>query len=67
VRADKKSELYQSFRNSVFLKNRVSLWLSDQYFYDKLTEREKKEFLRFDKLKEFIDAESLPPGLIPLF
>ena len=34
-------------------------WLSDRYFYDKLTDGKEKEVLIFEKLKELIDAEVL--------
>ncbi|MCL1467581.1 hypothetical protein [Argonema galeatum] len=39
-------------------------WLSDQYFYDKLTDGEETEILIFEKLKELIDAEALSPAPI---
>ncbi len=40
-------------------------WLSDQYFYDKLTDGEETEVLIFEKLKELIDTEALSPASIP--
>ncbi len=39
-------------------------WLSDQYFYDKLTDGSEKEVLIFEKLKELIDTEALSPASI---
>lgn len=47
------------------LKLAFEAWLSDQYFYDKLTDGEKTEILIFEKLKELIDTEALSPAPIP--
>ncbi|MEC4985068.1 MAG: hypothetical protein SAJ37_11710 [Oscillatoria sp. PMC 1068.18] len=33
-------------------------WLTDNYFYDKLTDQEEKEVLIFERVKELIDAEA---------
>uniref|UniRef100_UPI001CC8F2F0 hypothetical protein n=1 Tax=Oscillatoria salina TaxID=331517 RepID=UPI001CC8F2F0 len=33
-------------------------WLTDSYFYDKLTDQEEKEVLIFERVKELIDAEA---------
>lgn len=44
------------------LKLAFSEWLSDQYFYDKLTDGEEREVLIFEKLKELMDAEALSPA-----
>lgn len=41
-------------------------WLSDTYFYDKLTNQEEEEVLIFEKVKELMDAEALSPSPIPI-
>ena len=46
------------------LKLAFEAWLSDQYFYDKLTDGEETEVLIFEKLKELIDTEALSPAPI---
>jgi hypothetical protein len=35
-------------------------WLTDSYFYDKLTDQEEREVLIFDKIKQLIDNEEYP-------
>lgn len=47
------------------LKLAFSEWLSDQYFYDKLTDAEEREVLIFEKAKELIDAEASSPAPVP--
>ncbi|MFB2833539.1 hypothetical protein [Floridanema evergladense] len=40
-------------------------WFSDPYFYDKLTDREEREILIFEKVKELMDTEALSPAPVP--
>ena len=42
----------------------VEEWLTDPYFYDKLTDQEEREVLIFDKIKQLIDNEKYPQKLI---
>ena len=37
-------------------------WISDRYFYDKLTDMEEAEVSIFEKAKELIDAEAASPA-----
>ncbi len=39
-------------------------WLTDPYFYDKLTDQEEREVLIFDKIKQLIDNEKYPQKLM---
>jgi hypothetical protein len=36
-------------------------WLSDPYFYDKLTDQKEEEVLIFEQVKELMDVEALSP------
>ena len=47
------------------LKLAFSEWLSDQFFYDKLTDGEQREVLIFEKVKELMDAEASSPAPVP--
>jgi hypothetical protein len=48
------------------LKIAFEQWLSDTYFYDKLTDQKEEQVLIFDKVKELMDAEALSPQLKPV-
>lgn len=41
-------------------------WVSDSFFYDKLTDKEEAEVAIFEKVKELMDAETLHPPLMPV-
>ncbi len=47
------------------LKIAFEQWLSDTYFYDKLTDQ-KEEVLVFEKVKELMDAEALATPPMPV-
>ena len=47
------------------LKIAFEQWLSDTYFYDKLTDQKEEQVLIFEQVKELMDAEALSPQLKP--
>ncbi len=58
---DNKMSIYWRFKLSPtgLLEVAFEQWISDPYFYDKLTDQKEEEVLIFEKIKELIDAEDI--------